>query len=112
MTMATRATNARQVKTVVDTRDPAVDVLKALSDPIRLGIMSRIASTDELPCTTLEQELPISKSTISYHMRILRGAGLIDIRKQGKFYHYTARSKEIDQMIPGLMSWLVKRSGA
>jgi DNA-binding transcriptional ArsR family regulator len=110
--MTTRAAAARKTTTVVDSRDPAVEVLKALSDPIRLGIMSRIASTEELPCTTLEQELPISKSTISYHMRILRAAGLIDIRKQGKFYHYTARSTEIDDVIPGLMSWLVKRSGA
>jgi DNA-binding transcriptional ArsR family regulator len=91
-------------------RDPAVEVLKALSDPIRLQIMSRIVSSPELACTTLELELPISKSTISYHMKILHSAGLINIRKQGKFYHYTARREDMDQIFPGLAVWLNERA--
>ncbi|HTW20050.1 MAG TPA: metalloregulator ArsR/SmtB family transcription factor [Mycobacteriales bacterium] len=110
--MAKRAASTRPVMTQVDTQDPAVDVLKALSDPIRLWIMSQIVSTNELACTSLEEALPVSKSTISYHMKILRGAGLINIRKQGKFYHYTARTKEIEELMPGLVPWLVKRSSA
>src|SRR5580698_729373 len=108
-TMATRAAQARQATTVVDATDPALEVLKALSDATRLGIMSRIASTEELPCTSLERELPISKSTISYHMRILRHAGLIDIRKDGRYYHYRVRSPEIEQVFPGLLEQFVAR---
>jgi ArsR family transcriptional regulator len=87
-------------------RDPAIEILKALADPIRLKIMSRIVSSKELACTTLELELPISKSTISYHMRILHAAELIDIRKEGKFYHYTARREVMDDVMPGLATWL------
>jgi ArsR family transcriptional regulator len=92
------------------TWDPAVEILKALAEPIRLDIMSRILSVDELACTTLEKELPITKSTISYHMKILHRARLIDIRKEGRYYHYRARTTEIEEVIPGLSSWLRERS--
>jgi len=92
------------------TRDAAVDIFTALANPVRLDIMSRIASVQELGCTTLEMDLPISKSTISYHMRILYRAGLVDIRKEGRWYFYQVRKNELDDQIPGLQEWLATRS--
>ncbi len=92
--------------------DPVVEVFKALSEPIRLDIMARIVSVDELPCTTLERELPISKSTISYHMKILYRAHLIDIRKDGRYYHYRARRSEVEELVPGMLDWLGTRRTA
>jgi DNA-binding transcriptional ArsR family regulator len=89
--------------------DPVIEIFKALSEPLRLDIMARIVSTDELACTTLEKELPISKSTISYHMKILYRAHLINIRKEGRFYHYSARTAEIEEVVPGLSQWLSTR---
>lgn len=97
--------------TAIRERDEAVEILKALADATRLEIMASIAAVEELACTTLERQLPITKSTISYHMRILYQAGLVDIRKDGRFYHYRARSEAVDGLIPGLMAWLVSRSG-
>jgi ArsR family transcriptional regulator, arsenate/arsenite/antimonite-responsive transcriptional repressor len=94
------------------THDPIIDIFKALSEPVRLDIMARIVSVDELACTTLEKDLPISKSTISYHMKILYRAHLIDIRKDGRFYHYRARVAEIEEIVPGLLQWLNTRSSA
>lgn len=91
------------------THDPVIEVFKALSEPIRLDIMARIVSVDELPCTALEKELPVSKSTISYHMKILYRAGLIDIRKEGRYYHYRAREDEIEQLVPGLLQSITRR---
>lgn len=90
--------------------DPVVEIMKALSEPIRFDIMARIMSVPELPCTTLEKELPISKSTISYHMKILHHAGLIDIRKDGRYYHYSVRTPEIEKMFPGLLEQFVARA--
>lgn len=94
----------------VRVRDEAVEILKALADATRLDIMTSITAVDELPCTTLERELPITKSTISYHMRVLYQAGLVDIRKDGRFYHYRARREAIEELMPGLMQWLESRS--
>lgn len=78
------------------------DVFKALSDPIRLDIMRRVLRTDELACTELEEVLPVTKSTISYHMKILFQAGLVAIRKSGRYYFYRSRREETSDLLPGL----------
>lgn len=89
--------------------DPVIDVFRALSEPIRVDIMTRILNTKELACTTLETELPVGKSTISYHMKILRRAGLVTIRKEGTYYFYTPRRQAIRELMPGLLKWLGAR---
>lgn len=87
-----------------------IEIFRALGEPLRLEIVRRMSAVDELPCTVLEAELPISKSTISYHMKLLYNAGLIDIRKDGRYYHYRLRrdlmnhyvQRFLDDVAPGL----------
>jgi DNA-binding transcriptional ArsR family regulator len=69
----------------------AVEVLKALGDPVRWSIVAQIAAVDELPCADLERTLPVSKSTISYHTKTLQQAGLLSVRKEGRNYYYALR---------------------
>jgi len=69
----------------------ASEVFKALGDPVRWSIIEQIAAVDELPCADLEQTLPVSKPTISYHTKILQQAGLISVRKEGRNYFYALR---------------------
>ena len=69
----------------------ATEVFKALGDPIRWSIVQQMAAVDELPCSVLEDTLPVSKPTISYHTKILVQAGLITVRKQGRNFYYTLR---------------------
>lgn len=83
-----------------------VGVFKALGDPVRLEIMQRMVAVEELPCTDLDDALTITKSTISHHMRTLHQAGLVEIRKEGRNYFYTARVEEMDALIPGLVDQL------
>jgi DNA-binding transcriptional ArsR family regulator len=70
---------------------PITDVMKALSDPVRWSIIQQMAATDELACTTLQTTLPVTKSTISYHIKALVHAHLIHVRKEGRYYFYTLR---------------------
>jgi len=72
--------------------DWVTDVLKALGDPARWSIVNQIAAVDELPCATLEETLPLSKPTISYHAKILQNAGLLKVRKQARNYFYSLRA--------------------
>ena len=64
------------------TREPvaATEVFKALGDPIRWNIVQQMAQQEELACSVLEDTLPVSKPTISYHTKILTQAGLIEVR--------------------------------
>jgi DNA-binding transcriptional ArsR family regulator len=78
-------------------------IFAAMSEPARMDILLRIADTPELACTVLDETLPISKSTISYHIKILYQAGLIEVRKEGRYYFYRLRSDVIEKMAPGLL---------
>ena len=63
-------------------------VAKALSDPTRLALLEAIGTADEFPCQQLCREFPVSKGTISHHMRELLRAGLIRSRREGQYKIY------------------------
>jgi len=83
-------------------------VLKAISDPIRWDIVRQMTEVDELACQTLEQRLPISKPTISYHIRILAQAGLVRVRKEGRYFFYTLQRQVLRDLVDEL--WLMAPS--
>jgi DNA-binding transcriptional ArsR family regulator len=85
-----------------------VQVMKALSDPTRLRILQSIASESEYACTALENQVPIGKSTISYHIKLLSGAGLITVRREGKFFFYSAELDVLAHYSPSLLRLLLR----
>lgn len=82
--------------------DQYARVFRALSEPLRIQMIGCFTG-GTCACTLLEESLPISKSTISYHVKILKEAGLIDVRKSGRFYHYDLRSDVFDYYVPGFL---------
>jgi len=88
---------------------PLEDVLKALADPIRLEIIRRMALSDEVACTLLEQVLDVAKSTISYHIKVLYHADLVVIRKEGRYYFYSLRGDVLDSYLPGFKDQVAQR---
>ena len=57
-------------------------VLGALGDPIRLQILKNLACGTETTCSCCHVDLP--KSALSHHFKVLREAGLIHVRIEGK----------------------------
>jgi len=79
-------------------------VMAALSDPMRLAIVVRLAGAGargELACTTFS--LPVSKSTQSGHFRVLREAGVIRQRDEGTRRLNSLRRDDLDARFPGLL---------
>ena len=73
--------------------DDAVDLaamFKALSDPIRLRVLSLIASHDggEACVCELTGPFDVSQPTISHHLKVLREAGLVDCERRGTWVYY------------------------
>jgi DNA-binding transcriptional ArsR family regulator len=93
------------VTPITEPESTSADVFKALGDPIRWNIVQQMAQVGELPCSTLEETLPISKPTISYHTKILIQAGLISVRKQGRSLFYTLRRDVLQQLVDEI--WLL-----
>jgi ArsR family transcriptional regulator len=63
---------------------------KALADPVRLRLLSVIASHagDEACVCELTASFPVSGPTISHHLRVLREAGLITGERRGTWIYY------------------------
>ena len=76
-------------------------ILHALSDPVRLQIVSQLSDGSERTCGSLE--LPVAKSTCSHHFRVLREAGVVAQRVEGKCRFNRLRSVELEQRFPGLL---------
>lgn len=70
-------------------RDHAADakVFKAFCDVNRLQILELLRSGEKCACVLLE-DLNISQSTLSYHMKILCDSGIVTGRTEGKWTHY------------------------
>ena len=71
-------------------------LLKALSDPIRLRLMSMIAAADEACVCDLMPPFRVSQPTISHHLKVLRDAGLVDCERRGTWVYYRAQRDALD----------------
>jgi DNA-binding transcriptional ArsR family regulator len=79
------------------------EVLRALSDPIRLEIVLRLAYRGEMTCTSAGDDLGVHKSTASHHYRTLREAGLIMSKQEGRLKYISLRRDDLDARFPGLL---------
>ena len=81
-------------------------VLHALSDPVRLEIVRALADRPELPCGALDA--PVSKSTLSHHLKVLRDAGLTQTRAEGVHRFVSLRADDLDARFPGLLGCVLE----
>jgi len=63
-------------------------IFKAFCDPNRLMILETLQSGEKCACKLLD-ELDIVQSTLSHHMKILCEAGFVNVRREGKWMHYS-----------------------
>ena len=72
-------------------------VLKALADPGRLRLLSLIASHEggEACVCDLQPLVDLSQPTVSHHLKVLHGAGLLDREKRGIWVFYRARTEAL-----------------
>jgi ArsR family transcriptional regulator, arsenate/arsenite/antimonite-responsive transcriptional repressor len=75
----------------------AASLLKALADPVRLRLMSLIASHvgGEACVCDLNDAFELSQPTISHHLKVLHGAGLVDRDKRGVWAYYRVRPEAL-----------------
>ena len=84
-------------RTKLSTRQ-LVAVFHALSDETRLAIVRRLASGEKCVCE-LQDLLDSAQSRLSYHLKLLKDAGLITDRKEGRWVHYA--------LVPHAMDFVV-----
>lgn len=74
--------------------------LKALSDPVRLRLLSVVAShTGGEACVCeLSVGIELSQPTISHHLKVLRTAGLLDSERRGSWVYYRVVPEALQQL--------------
>ncbi len=77
--------------------DQIAPLLKALADPVRLRLMSLVASHEggEACICDLNPAFDLSQPTISHHLKVLHEAGLLDRDKRGVWVYYRARTEAL-----------------
>jgi len=73
-------------------------LLKALADPVRLRLLSLVAShADGEACVCdLNDAFELSQPTISHHLKVLHASGLVDRSKRGVWVYYRVRREALD----------------
>jgi ArsR family transcriptional regulator len=78
-------------------------MFKALSDPVRLRLLSLIASGPEICVCDLTGAFDVTGATISHHLRVLRETGLVDGERRGSWVYYRVRRETLD-LLGGLLT--------
>jgi len=79
------------------TAERIAPLLKALADPVRLRLMSLVASHEggEACVCDLNDAFALSQPTISHHLKVLHDAGLLEREKRGVWVYYRARGNAL-----------------
>lgn len=81
------------------------EVMAALSDPIRLGLVRLLADGAERGWGELRA--PVAKSTLSHHLKVLRGAGLTRTREEGTRCYVRLRRDDVAERFPALLDAVI-----
>ncbi len=73
-------------------------MFKALGDPVRLRLLSLIASTAEACVCDLTDAFDLTGPTISHHLRVLRETGLVDCERRGTWVYYWVQPEALNQL--------------
>ncbi|TQF67198.1 winged helix-turn-helix transcriptional regulator [Rhodococcus spelaei] len=91
------------------TQDWAGDLarmFKALGDPVRLRLLSLVASHagGEACVCDISESFELSQPTISHHLKVLREAGLLDCERRGTWVYYRAIPAALQQLSAVLLT--------
>jgi ArsR family transcriptional regulator len=67
--------------------EQAQQLLRALADPIRMRVIDELGRGERCVCE-LTSELGLAQSKLSFHLKVLREAGLISARQEGRWMYY------------------------
>ncbi len=83
-------------------------IMRAVGDPLRLDIVRLLADGKAHPCGEISKALGLPASTSSYHMRLLREAGVTRTRAEGTLRLISLRRDDLDERFPGLVELLTR----
>jgi DNA-binding transcriptional ArsR family regulator len=81
-------------------------IMHAVGDPLRLDIVRLLADDRPRPCSEVSSAMGLPVSTCSYHLRLLREAGVTRTRAEGTQRFISLRRDDLEERFPGLVEVL------
>lgn len=85
--------------------DQARALLKALADPLRLQVIEALGGGERCVCD-LTADLGLAQSKLSFHLKVLKQAGLLADRQEGRWIYYRLQPEPLG----ALQHWLAQLS--
>jgi DNA-binding transcriptional ArsR family regulator len=77
----------------------AADLFRILGDPTRRSVFERLAGEGELSVGELVADAGVSQPAVSQHLAVLKQAGLVSERREGRFVRYAARPQGLKPLV-------------
>ena len=77
--------------------DRAAKLFHALSDGTRLSILQRLRFGERCVCD-MTDDLDAAQSRLSFHLKVLKDAGLVTDRREGRWMYYTVNPEALDEL--------------
>jgi DNA-binding transcriptional ArsR family regulator len=81
-------------------------IMHAVGDPLRLDIVRLLGDDRPRPCSEVSSAMGLPVSTCSYHLRLLREAGVTRTRAEGTQRFISLRRDDLEERFPGLVEVL------
>jgi ArsR family transcriptional regulator len=81
--------------------DASVGLLQAIADPVRWTVLNRLAARPSCVCD-IQHHVPIAANLLSYHLKVLREAGLVTATRRGRWMDYALAPDAEDRITAAL----------
>jgi len=84
--------------------DADIALLQAVADPVRWAVLDALGSCQRCVCD-LQERVPVAGNLLSYHLKVLREAGLVTATRRGRWIDYALADDALDRMrgaLPGV----------
>ena len=78
---------------------PITQIMRALADPTRRAVFERVVGTDEISVLDLTRDSGVTQGAISQHLKLLKEAGLVVERAEGRRVFYRAAPEGLAPLV-------------
>ena len=82
--------------------EESLTLLSAVADPVRWTVLHHLAVRGQACVCDLQERVPVAPNLLSYHLKVLRDAGLVTTARRGRWVDYSLAPGAADRLLAAL----------